>query len=104
MTTWARLQMWWHRQPKDQKARPNDQSTNGPISNPITIIGGGLAGTEAAWQLAERGHAVRLFEMRPTRPTEAHTGDRLAELVCSNSMGSTLPDRALGMLEFQSGC
>ena len=65
----------------------------------ITIVGGGLAGTEAAWQLAERGHRVRLFEMRPIRPTEAHTTDRLAELVCSNSMGSTLPDRALGMLK-----
>ena len=77
--------------------------TNQPINKstnpPVTIIGGGLAGTEAAWQLAERGHAVRLFEMRPTRPTEAHNTDRLAELVCSNSMGSTLPDRALGMLK-----
>lgn len=65
----------------------------------ITIIGGGLAGTEAAWQLASRGHRVRLYEMRPTRPTEAHVTDRLAELVCSNSMGSTLPDRALGILK-----
>jgi len=65
----------------------------------ITIIGGGLAGTEAAWQLASRGHQVRLYEMRPTRPTEAHVTDRLAELVCSNSMGSTLPDRALGILK-----
>ena len=65
----------------------------------ITIIGGGLAGTEAAWQLASRGYQVRLYEMRPTRPTEAHVTDRLAELVCSNSMGSTLPDRALGILK-----
>ncbi len=65
----------------------------------ITIIGGGLAGCEAAWQLASRGLRVRLHEMRPTRPTEAHTSDRLAELVCSNSMGSTLPDRALGILK-----
>lgn len=65
----------------------------------VTIIGGGLAGTEAAWQLASRGHKVRLYEMRPTRPTEAHITDRLAELVCSNSMGSTLPDRALGILK-----
>lgn len=67
--------------------------------NTVTILGGGLAGTEAAWQLANRGVQVRLFEMRPQRPTEAHTGDRLAELVCSNSMGSTLPDRALGILK-----
>lgn len=65
----------------------------------VEIIGGGLAGTEAAWQLAERGVQVRLFEMRPQRSTEAHVTDRLAELVCSNSMGSTMPDRALGMLK-----
>ncbi|MEZ4732115.1 MAG: methylenetetrahydrofolate--tRNA-(uracil(54)-C(5))-methyltransferase (FADH(2)-oxidizing) TrmFO [Caldilineaceae bacterium] len=65
----------------------------------VTIIGGGLAGTEAAWQIAGRGRKVRLYEMRPTRPTEAHVTDRLAELVCSNSMGSTLPDRALGILK-----
>jgi methylenetetrahydrofolate--tRNA-(uracil-5-)-methyltransferase len=69
------------------------------MTDSITIIGGGLAGSEAAWQLAERGFPVRLFEMRPQRPTEAHVTDRLAELVCSNSMGSTLPDRALGILK-----
>ena len=65
----------------------------------VTILGGGLAGSEAAWQLAERGVRVRLVEMRPVRPTAAHVSDRLAELVCSNSMGSTQPDRALGMLK-----
>lgn len=65
----------------------------------VTIIGGGLAGTEAAWQIANRGIRVRLYEMRPHRSTEAHITDRLAELVCSNSMGSTLPDRALGILK-----
>ncbi len=65
----------------------------------ITVVGGGLAGTEAAWQLAQRGFAVRLYEMRPVRHTPAHVTDRLAELVCSNSMGSALPDRALGMLK-----
>lgn len=65
----------------------------------ITIVGGGLAGTEAAWQAAERGVHVDLYEMRPVRSTEAHVTDRLAELVCSNSMGSTLPDRALGLLK-----
>jgi methylenetetrahydrofolate--tRNA-(uracil-5-)-methyltransferase len=65
----------------------------------VTVIGGGLAGSEAAWQIANRGFTVRLFEMRPLRPTEAHLTDRLAELVCSNSMGSTLPDRALGILK-----
>lgn len=65
----------------------------------VNVIGGGLAGTEAAWQIANRGHRVRLFEMRPQRGTEAHITDRLAELVCSNSMGSTMPDRALGILK-----
>jgi methylenetetrahydrofolate--tRNA-(uracil-5-)-methyltransferase len=65
----------------------------------ITIIGGGLAGSEAAWQIAQRGVQVVLYEMRPQRGTEAHISDRLAELVCSNSMGSTLPDRALGILK-----
>jgi methylenetetrahydrofolate--tRNA-(uracil-5-)-methyltransferase len=65
----------------------------------VTIVGGGLAGTEAAWQIAERGYHVKLYEMRPKRETPAHITDRLAELVCSNSMGSTLPDRALGILK-----
>ncbi len=65
----------------------------------ITIVGGGLAGVEAAWQVASRGVHVRLYEMRPNRTTAAHATDRLAELVCSNSMGSTMPDRALGILK-----
>ena len=69
------------------------------MTEKVTIIGGGLAGCEAAWQLAARGIPVRLYEMRPQQPTEAHQTDRLAELVCSNSMGSTLPDRALGILK-----
>jgi methylenetetrahydrofolate--tRNA-(uracil-5-)-methyltransferase len=65
----------------------------------VTVVGGGLAGSEAAWQLANRDIHVKLYEMRPARPTPAHGSDRLAELVCSNSMGSTLPDRALGILK-----
>lgn len=69
------------------------------MSQVVTIIGGGLAGSEAAWQLAERGHQVRLFEMRPGKSTGAHVSDRLAELVCSNSLGSKLPDRATGILQ-----
>jgi len=65
----------------------------------INVIGGGLAGTEAAWQLAQRGFAVKLYEMRPKKKTGAHVTDRLAELVCSNSLGSKLPDRATGLLQ-----
>lgn len=55
---------------------------------PVIIAGGGLAGSEAAWQLAERGIRVVLYEARPVRPTPAHKTDRLAELVCSNSLKS----------------
>ncbi|NPV67184.1 MAG: methylenetetrahydrofolate--tRNA-(uracil(54)-C(5))-methyltransferase (FADH(2)-oxidizing) TrmFO [Anaerolineae bacterium] len=65
----------------------------------LVVIGGGLAGTEAAWQAAEAGITVRLYEMRPHRTTPAHTTDMLAELVCSNSLGSDLPDRASGLLK-----
>lgn len=54
----------------------------------ITVIGGGLAGSEAAWQIAKRGIAVRLYEMRPVKSTEAHKTGLLAELVCSNSLKS----------------
>ncbi|HEV7990234.1 MAG TPA: methylenetetrahydrofolate--tRNA-(uracil(54)-C(5))-methyltransferase (FADH(2)-oxidizing) TrmFO [Gemmatimonadaceae bacterium] len=66
---------------------------------PIHIIGGGLAGSEAAWQLAERGHEVVLHEMRPSVGTEAHKTDRLAELVCSNTFKSTESSNAHGLLK-----
>ncbi|WP_027173603.1 methylenetetrahydrofolate--tRNA-(uracil(54)-C(5))-methyltransferase (FADH(2)-oxidizing) TrmFO [Methylobacterium sp. 10] len=62
--------------------------TDRAYTSPIHIVGGGLAGSEAAWQIAERGHAVVLHEMRPVRATEAHHGQDLAELVCSNSFRS----------------
>ncbi|MEP6986458.1 MAG: methylenetetrahydrofolate--tRNA-(uracil(54)-C(5))-methyltransferase (FADH(2)-oxidizing) TrmFO [Chloroflexota bacterium] len=65
----------------------------------VKIIGGGLAGSEAAWQLAERGFQVELYEMRPHKTTGAHVTNRLSELVCSNSMGSKLADRATGVLQ-----
>src|SRR5215475_13031710 len=57
-------------------------------TTPIHVIGGGLAGSEAAWQLAEAGVPVILHEMRPLQPTPAHATDKLAELVCSNSFRS----------------
>ena len=56
--------------------------------NPIHVIGGGLAGSEAAWQAAEAGATVIVHEMRPLRTTEAHLTEGLAELVCSNSFRS----------------
>jgi methylenetetrahydrofolate--tRNA-(uracil-5-)-methyltransferase len=65
----------------------------------LTIVGAGLAGSEAAWQAAERGVEVILYEMRPGKTTPAHVTDRFAELVCSNSLGSALPDRAPGVLK-----
>ena len=68
-------------------------------ANELIVVGGGLAGTEAAWQAAEQGVSVRLYEMRPEKQTPAHTGDRLAELVCSNSLGSVIPTKAPGLLK-----
>jgi methylenetetrahydrofolate--tRNA-(uracil-5-)-methyltransferase len=65
----------------------------------LMVIGGGLAGCEAAWQAAIRGQKVRLFEMRPELQTGAHRTSDLAELVCSNSLGSNLEDRAAGVLK-----
>ena len=65
----------------------------------IRVVGGGLAGSEAAFQLAERGHQVVLAEMRPVRGTAAHQTDRLAELVCSNSFRSDdALNNAVGLL------
>ncbi len=92
-----------------QTGPPPGAGYNGPMTNPeaapapppsaLTVIGGGLAGVEAAWQAAERGLAVTLYEMRPVRQTPAHQSSDLAELVCSNSLGSTRPERAGGMLK-----
>ena len=69
------------------------------MSSPLHIVGGGLAGSEAAFQLAERGHDVVLHEMRPVVTTDAHKSDRLAELVCSNTFKSTETSNAHGLLK-----
>ncbi len=66
---------------------------------PVIIVGGGLAGSEAAWQLVRRGIPVCMFEMRPKVPSPAHQTDKLAELVCSNSLGSNSADSAAGLLK-----
>src|SRR5262249_41278384 len=69
------------------------------MTNPIHIVGGGLAGSEAAWQIASAGLPVVLHEMRPLRSTEAHKTEQLAELVCSNSFRSDDADyNAVGLL------
>ena len=65
----------------------------------IQVIGAGLAGSEAAWQLAQRGHQVELFEMRPATPTPAHQTGKAAEMVCSNSFKSDDPNSATGILK-----
>jgi methylenetetrahydrofolate--tRNA-(uracil-5-)-methyltransferase len=65
----------------------------------VRIVGGGLAGSEAAWQVASRGVRVTLSEMRPLRPTAVHHTDRLAELVCSNSFRGDKLDNAVGLLK-----
>src|ERR671915_1667296 len=65
----------------------------------VTVVGGGLAGSEAAWALAERGFQVSLFEMRPGTRTAAHQTDRLAEIVCSNSFKSVDLTNAHGLLK-----
>ncbi len=68
------------------------------MTQPIQVIGGGLAGTEAAWQIASYGIPVILHEMRPVRSSPAHHTEQLAELVCSNSFGAQASDRAAGLL------
>src|SRR5579885_919843 len=65
----------------------------------VTVIGAGMAGSEAAWQAANRGATVRLIEMRPVKMTPAHHTDRAAEIVCSNSFKSNLLTNASGVLK-----
>ncbi|MCX7568505.1 FADH(2)-oxidizing methylenetetrahydrofolate--tRNA-(uracil(54)-C(5))-methyltransferase TrmFO [Tumebacillus sp. DT12] len=69
------------------------------MSQSITVIGAGLAGSEAAWQIAKRGHKVTLYEMRPVRKTDAHKTENFAELVCSNSLRGASLANAVGLLK-----
>lgn len=70
--------------------------------NRVTVIGAGLAGSEAAWQLANRGVAVDLYEMRPVKSSPAHRTDQFAELVCSNSLRAGNIENAVGLLKEES--
>src|SRR2546421_8334745 len=65
----------------------------------VTVVGGGLAGVEAAWQAARAGARVRLYEMRPLKQTPAHHTEKLAEIVCSNSLKSDEPGTAPYLLK-----
>src|SRR5215203_1171934 len=93
-----------------RKSRPKDTTDslskqesrlpyNPAMTSPVHVVGGGLSGTECAWQLAERGVPVVLHEMRPVRSTPAHKTGDLAELVCSNSLRSDDPFHAAGLLK-----
>ncbi|NDY43539.1 methylenetetrahydrofolate--tRNA-(uracil(54)-C(5))-methyltransferase (FADH(2)-oxidizing) TrmFO, partial [Dissulfurirhabdus thermomarina] len=76
-----------------------DRAAESPDTFDLTVIGGGLAGSEAAWQAAEAGCRVRLVEMKPRRFSPAHKSPFLGELVCSNSLRSDAPDSAVGLLK-----
>lgn len=69
------------------------------MNQEVTIIGGGLAGCEAAYQIAKRGIKVKLYEMKPQKFSEAHSNENLAEIVCSNSFKSNLHTNACGLLK-----
>src|SRR5512145_2609020 len=69
------------------------------MSDVVHVVGGGLAGVEAAWQAAELGAKVRLYEMRPVMQTPAHRTDKLAEIVCSNSLKTDEPGTASYLLK-----
>ena len=69
------------------------------MNKEVIIIGAGLAGSEAAYQLAERGIKVKLYEMRPLKSTEAHKTENFAELVCSNSLGGDHLGNASGLMK-----
>ena len=84
---------------KREEGRGKGEAVGLPTDATVTVIGGGLAGSEAAWQLASRGFDVRLHEMRPVVTTPAHKTDRLAELVCSNTFKSTELTNAHGLLK-----
>jgi len=92
------LQVLCHAISMPANGKIDNAMQNNDFGNNITVIGAGLAGSEAAWQLARQGLHVNLYEMRPATKTAAHKTGQLAELICSNSLGSSLIDRANGLL------
>lgn len=91
-----------HCYPSDLLTLVTDFDWSWPMKKIVHIVGGGLAGSEAALQLANWGYQVHLYEMRPVKMTEAHKTDQLAELVCSNSFGSMNPVSAPGQLKWEA--
>ena len=77
----------------------NNSPTKEPTQKKVNIIGAGLAGSEAAWQLVQRGIPVRLYEMRPKKYSPAHHTDNFGELVCSNSLRANNIENAVGLLK-----
>ena len=71
------------------------------VKKEVIVIGAGLAGCEASWQIANSGIPVKLFEMRPANSSPAHHTNEFGELVCSNSFGALSPDRAAGLLQHE---
>ena len=69
------------------------------MENKVKVIGAGLAGVEAAWQLANKGVQVELYEMKPKKMSAAHSSENFAELVCSNSLKAARIDSAAGLLK-----
>lgn len=89
---------------RDSMEKLDREAASADRRSRVQVVGGGLAGCEAAWQLAQRGVPVELYEMRPGKQTEAHTTGALAELVCSNSLRSQLLTTGAGLLKEEMRC
>ena len=85
--------------PRPSRGEPPPSELETPMTSRATVVGAGLAGSEATWQLARRGVGVDLYEMRPVRPTPVHQTGDFAELVCSNSLRGNDLDQAAGLLK-----
>ena len=99
----ARVPEWEKRYVKDKAAKAHMSESEflryAAFDKQVTVIGAGMAGCEAAWQLVKRGIPVKLIEMKPVRRSAAHTGDGFAELVCSNSLKAENLTSGSGLLK-----